>query len=256
MNEIAGGKEREQLTIPDVVAGAVNTVQDRIEAALEQRAQQEIATTEKVVQASMDRAARGVIEHNYEELLSVPQDNLKEDVAHETVKEDIASFRAIDNKTERYFAAVDMGENAQSQAAYKAELQKQASDIAAEVDAAYAENNHRIAAKEDRKRAEWESMADAPQVEAERAIGARSHDAKSEGRTIESMEPEAARRMAVEDLEDLRKIKMPERLDDAAVVIQDNMRNPAYKAEFERLDAEAAISVEILAAQAGERVAL
>ncbi len=209
MNEIADCKEREQLTTLDMRVGAVNTVRDRIEAALELRAQQESAATKKVAQASMDRAARGVIEHNYEKCPAI----------------------------------------------YKAELQKQASDIAVEVDAAYAENNRRIAAKEDRNRAECESMADAPQVEAERAIGARSHDAKSEGRTIESMELEAARRMAAEDLEDLRRIKMPERLDDAAVVIQYNMRNPAYKAEFERLDAEAAISVKILAAQAGVRIA-
>ena len=147
-----------------------------------------------------------------------------------------------------------MGDNAENQVNYKAELKQQDPVIAHEVEATAAENSRRIAEKENLKRADWEVMANDPQVAAERAIGARSRDAQSEGRTIEGMEPEAARRMAAEDLEDIRKIKMHERLDDAAVVIHDNMKNQAYKAEFERIDAEAANAVKLLATQAGERM--
>ncbi|CAH0356066.1 LPD7 domain-containing protein [Aquabacterium sp. CECT 9606] len=66
--------------------------------------------------------------------------------------------------------------------------------------------------------------------------------------------PDMIQRVAREDLEDLRRLNTPERLDDASTVIAGNMRNPVYKAEFERLDKEAAQAVELLASQAGEKV--
>ncbi len=111
---------------------------------------------------------------------------------------------------------------------------------------------------------------DAGEAMAVEAIRERSRDAAREGATvervdgelkttkpgrgIEGMEAEAAQQMARDDLQALRTIKRQDRLDDAAAVIADNMRNPAYKAEFERQDFEAAKAVELIAAQAGEKV--
>jgi len=199
-------------------------------------------------------AARKSIDNTFYALMAVPNDGLDAAPAHDHVRDDIAALREIKNKTERYYAAVTIGEIAENQASYNAELKRQDTAIAKEVEAATAENSRRIEQKEERKRIEWEVMAGNPEVAAERAISTRSQEAQSEGRTVKDMEPEAARRMAVEDLEDIRKIKMHERLDDAAIVINSNMKNAAYKAEFERIDPEAANAVTLLATQAGERL--
>lgn len=48
--------------------------------------------------------------------------------------------------------------------------------------------------------------------------------------------PEIVQRVAMEDLEALRLLETPERLQEASTLIAGNMRNPIYKAEFERLN--------------------
>ncbi len=98
------------------------------------------------------------------------------------------------------------------------------------------------------------SYAENRAIAAEQAIGARNQDARKGGRDIEDIDPEAARRMAHKDLDDLRKLEPSERLYGAAIVIHDNMRNAAYKNEFQRIDFETAKAVELLAQQADIRI--
>ena len=82
---------------------------------------------------------------------------------------------------------------------------------------------------------------------AKHAIHTSNMAARSDGRSIEAMEPNAARQMAREDLQDLREIQLQPRLNGAALTIADNISNPAYKAEFERRDFEAAKAVGLMA---------
>lgn len=92
-----------------------------------------------------DTEALKAIERTNEALLFTPRDGLSAAFAHDVVKDDIAAYRAIQDNDVRHFATVTMGDNAESQAHYKAELLQQAPDIAKDVDIAVAENERRSA---------------------------------------------------------------------------------------------------------------
>ncbi|PLX76760.1 MAG: hypothetical protein C0607_03605 [Azoarcus sp.] len=171
---------------------------------------------------------------------------ITQESARQWAELDAADLRRIDDESRREEAALVMA--GVMSARYKQALQEVAPDVAEKVAAYEHANQDGIADKEVRKAAEWEAMI------AERTIRDRSQDVRAAGMDIEEVSPDAAQRLAREDLEDLRKINRAEQLGDAAVVIRDNMRNDAYKAEFERLDGEAAKGVELLAAQAGQRL--
>ena len=70
-----------------------------------------------------DIAARQAIEKNNDGLLAVPRNALDNNTARDTAREDVANFNGIKNEAERFFAALAIGDTAEKQAAYKAELQ-------------------------------------------------------------------------------------------------------------------------------------
>lgn len=170
-------------------------------------------------------------------------------------REDIKALAHVRDE-EKSVALDAIGRGMDANRGYAATIEKEAPELVNQV----AKN------KADREAA----ALDAGEAMSLAAIRERSRDAASEGvkvervdgelkvtqpgRGIEGIDAETAQRMAREDMEDLRRIKQQDRLDDAATAIAENMRNPAYKAEFERIDFEAAKAVELLAAQSGEKV--
>ncbi|MDO8770848.1 MAG: LPD7 domain-containing protein [Burkholderiaceae bacterium] len=91
------------------------------------------------------------IERRAENLMTLPRNGLTTDKARDDVQADLASIRKISNATDRHFAAVVMGDIAENQSKYKAELKRQDPAISKEVGSAVIENAKRAAAKEDLK---------------------------------------------------------------------------------------------------------
>lgn len=101
---------------------------------------------------------RKAIERRYEEMLAVPRNGLDEKAAREVVKLDLASLHRIDNPRERHFAAGMMGDNAEDQSAYKAELSRQDPHTAEIVALAFAKDQQLVRAKEDRKSLDLDAL--------------------------------------------------------------------------------------------------
>jgi antirestriction protein ArdC/phage/plasmid primase-like uncharacterized protein len=87
-----------------------------------------------------DIEARKSIEQTNYDLMAVPRDALDKKSAQEVVRDDIAAFSKIEDKTERRLAAIAIGHSANGQTAYRAELQQQNTDIAKEAATEYEED--------------------------------------------------------------------------------------------------------------------
>lgn len=108
--------------------------------------------------AFVERDALRAVERRNDELLPVGRDALTVAQARNALKQDLASLDAIKDQGARYQAAVAMGDNARTQANYRAELQLQAPETAKEVQAATTENDRRITEKAARETAESAAM--------------------------------------------------------------------------------------------------
>ncbi|MDR7380422.1 hypothetical protein J2X19_005129 [Rhodoferax ferrireducens] len=106
----------------------------------------------------VERDALRAVERRNDELLPISRDALTVVEARNAVKHDLASMSAIKDDGARFQAAVAMADNARNQANYRAELQLQAPEVAKEVQAATAENDRRIAEKDDRKTADFTAI--------------------------------------------------------------------------------------------------
>jgi N12 class adenine-specific DNA methylase/antirestriction protein ArdC/phage/plasmid primase-like uncharacterized protein len=99
-----------------------------------------VKTTQEGVDLHRDVEARKSIEQTNDGLMPVPTNALDKETARDVVRDDIAAFSTIENKTERRLAAVAMGHSANGQNAYQAELQLQNPDIAKEAATEYLED--------------------------------------------------------------------------------------------------------------------
>ncbi|MEI6067938.1 MAG: LPD7 domain-containing protein [Methylococcaceae bacterium] len=100
-------------------------------------------TSQNSVELQRDIAARKAIEQTNDGLMPVPTNELDKATARDLVRDDIAAFSKIENKTERQLAAIAIGHNAKNQVAYQAELQLQNPDIAKEAATEFAKNLRR-----------------------------------------------------------------------------------------------------------------
>ena len=109
---------------------------------------------------SADVAARQSIEKGNDELLAVPRDSMDSAAARDQVSDDITKYISIKNDTERYFAAIAIGDNAQNQAAYRAELQRLDPVIAEEAETARAviTDSERQFERDNRRNGEWSGI--------------------------------------------------------------------------------------------------
>ncbi len=97
-------------------------------------------------------AALGRIERHNEEMLAVPRDAMSSAWASTMAETDLSALSEIAEPAERHFACVAIGHNASVQVTYREALQRLASGpVFDEVQHACVENDHRLAAKEERK---------------------------------------------------------------------------------------------------------
>lgn len=113
---------------------------------------------------SADVAERKAIERRSDELAAVPRNALDERAASELVKKDVAALRVIEAPAERHAAAVAMGHNAEDQSTYKSSLANQDLHAAGVVALAFAQEQEKVLAKEDRKGLEISGIAPAVAV--------------------------------------------------------------------------------------------
>lgn len=115
--------------------------------------------------AEQDAQAGRAIERNREAMATAKdKGTLTEGAAKQYAEQDAASLKGIEDKTERRFAAVAVGENALDNQAYREELERRAPELAKEAREAVADNDRRQANKEDRKAADMQAM-DAAKIE-------------------------------------------------------------------------------------------
>lgn len=108
-------------------------------------------------QTKRDRNASRVIERHFEDLCTLPPDTLGDEPAALMAAEDVEALRSIIDSTERYFAAVSIGDIADCQVHYRTALERLAPEIIEEVKLAHQETERRILAKESRKEAELQA---------------------------------------------------------------------------------------------------
>jgi hypothetical protein len=164
----------------------------------------------EVLVAVVERDALRAIERRNDALMPVARDALSVSQARAAVKEDLANIAIVQDANVRTEAAVAMGDNARNQANYRAELELRAPDVAMEVKAAGAENERRMAEKEDRKAAEVLAM--------QRALGERAA----------AWTPEQAAEHARADLASLRAGDASERHFAMGDMVTRAERNAAY----------------------------
>lgn len=108
--------------------------------------------------AAGERDIVRAIEGRNAEMMPIARDGMTLPEARFAVRADLEAFSAIREPSSRHMAAVAISDNAQNQAAYRSELQRQAPEVAKEVAVASAENERRAAEKENRKAADFTSM--------------------------------------------------------------------------------------------------
>lgn len=95
------------------------------------------------------------IEGNYHGLMVVPRNELSADIARDIVSEDIKALRNISDMDVRHFAALMIVSNMEEQESYRAELARQAPEIAAELPSAMSVGTEELSAQD--------AIADRPQ---------------------------------------------------------------------------------------------
>lgn len=195
---------------------------------------------------ALERLAKEDIKGRFAELSKQNVELLDAKTAANWAALDVASYRAIKDRDNQQSAALNMA--AIQSPEYRKAMQKAAPDVLQAMDKAERDLDQSIVRKEDRKAMELEPMM------ASRTISERSREIREDGRGVMALDEAQAKQLAKDDLAELRKIDNPNFLDDAAVAINEHMKHPAYRAEFDRLDSVAGENVRQMAAQAGERI--
>ncbi len=100
------------------------------------------------VPTASERDAALAIDQTCERLAAMPSNWLDEHEADDLVRSDVENLAAIGNPTQRYFAAVAVGDSARRHSAYQTALEQQAFIVAAEVAAALREEDRRAASRQ------------------------------------------------------------------------------------------------------------
>ena len=157
--------------------------------------------------------------------------------AREAATSDVSALDGFADKVLQGRAAAVMGDTAEQQPAYKTALREVSPQYAGLAERAYAEEQQRSAAKEDRKALEYASRRD----DAADSIAGRYATMASAGLTIKDLQGPALDRLAVKDSRDLLLIEgFPPhpRASEAKALVADSMKSDAYRATFDRETAE------------------
>lgn len=187
--------------------------------------------------ALADALALKTIDSRHEGLQALVPGTLDAVAAREAVTSDVSALDGFADKVLQGRAAAVMGDTAEQHPAYRTALKEVSPQYAGLADRAYAEEQLRSAAKEDRKALEYASRRD----DAADSISGRYATMASAGLTIKDLQGPALDRLAVKDSRDLMLIDgVPPhpRASEAKALVADSMKSDAYRATFDRETAE------------------
>ena len=187
--------------------------------------------------ALADTQALKSIDSRHEGLQALAPGTLGAGVAREAATSDVSALDGFADKVLQCRAALAMGDTAEQHLAYRTALKEVSPQYAGLAERAYAEEQQRSAAKEDRKALEYASRRD----DAADSIAGRYATMASAGLTIKDLQGPALDRLAIKDSRDLLLIDgFPPhpRASEAKALVADSMKSDAYRATFDRETAE------------------
>ena len=187
--------------------------------------------------ALADAQALKTIDSRHEGLQALVLGSLGVVAAREAATSDVAVLDGFADKVLQGRAAAVMGDTAEQHPTYRAALKEVSPQYAGLAERAYAEEQQRSAAKEDRKALEYGSRRD----DAADSIAGRYATMASAGLTIQDLQGPALDRLAVKDSRDLLLIDgFPPhpRASEAKALVADSLKSDAYRATFDRETAE------------------
>jgi hypothetical protein len=187
--------------------------------------------------ALADAQALKTIDSRHEGLQALVPGTLGAVAAREAATSDVSALDGFADKVLQGRAAAVKGDTAEQNPAYRTALREVSPQYAGLADRAYAEEQQRSAAKEDRKALEFASRRD----DAADSIAGRYATMASAGLTINDLLGPALERLAVKDSRDLLLIEgFPPhpRASEAKALVADSMKSDAYRATFDRETAE------------------
>jgi hypothetical protein len=187
--------------------------------------------------ALADAQALKTIDSRHEGLQDLVSGTLGVVAAREAATSDVSALDGFADKVLQGRAAAVMGDTAEQHPAYRTALREVSPQYAGLANRAYAEEQQRSAAKEDRKALEYASRRD----DAADSIAGRYATMASAGLTIKDLQVPALDRLAVKDSRDLLLIEgFPPhpRASEAKALVADSMKSDAYRATFDRETAE------------------
>lgn len=190
--------------------------------------------------ALADAQALKSIDSRHEGLQALVPGTLGVVAAREAATIDVSALDGFADKVLQGRAAAVMGDTAEQHPAYRTALGEVSPQYAGLADRAYAEEQQRSAAKEDRKALEFASRRD----DAADSIAGRYATMASAGLTIKDLQGPALDRLAVKDSRDLLLIEgFPphQRASEVEALIADSLKSDAYRAKFDRETAECAM---------------
>ena len=187
--------------------------------------------------ALADARALKSIDSRHEGLQALAPGALGAAAAREAATSDVSALDGFADKVLRGRAPVVMGDTAEQHLAYRTALKEVSPQYAGLAEQAYAEEQRRLAAKEDRKALEYAGRRD----DAADSIAARYATMASAGLTIKDLQGPALDRLAVKDSRDLLLIEgFPPhpRASETKALVADSMKSDAYRTTFDRETAE------------------
>ncbi len=187
--------------------------------------------------ALADAQALKTIDSRHEGLQALVPGTLGAVAAREAATGDVSALHGFADKVLQGRAAAVMGDTAEQHPAYRTALKEVSPQYAGLAERAYAEEQQRSAAKEDRKALEYASRRD----DAADSIAGRYATMASAGLTVRDLQGPALDRLAIKDSRDLLLIEgFPPhpRESEAKALIADSLKIDAYRATFDRETAE------------------
>jgi hypothetical protein len=187
--------------------------------------------------ALADAQALKNIDSRHEGLQALVPGTLGAVAAREAATSDVSALDGFTDKVLQGRAAAVVGDTAEQHPAYRTALREVSPQYAGLADRAYAEEQQRSAAKEDRKALEYASRRN----DAADSIAGRYATMASAGLTTKDLQGPALDRLAVKDSRDLLLIEgFPPhpRASEVKALVADSMKSDAYRATFDRETAE------------------
>lgn len=187
--------------------------------------------------ALADAQALKNIDSRHEGIQALVPGTLGAVAAREAATSDVSALDGFADKVLQGRAAAVVGDTAEQHPAYKTALKEVSPQYAGLAERAYAEEQLRSAAKEDRKALEYASRRD----DAADSIAGRYATMASAGLTVKDLQGPALDRLAVKDSRDLMLIDgFPPhpRASESKALVADSLKSDAYRATFDRETAE------------------